>query len=232
VLAAPVGAHAAQDPNFVDEPETVATFVPDAYDPTSDTAGTTVTTDKSGYRTWDIGGCPVGAYPVLQQWYPGATTKVWGEPAQMTWAHYMSYGNAYYWKCPGSATRLAKIKFYAYKFCASKTQGDAPSWPHSIRGFWYNPYFAGPSGAVVNPGQVQLDWDGHGDIGEEHCTKKFGISKDNRVWMVIESSGASPWWEVGGHIDQAGMLDPNFNFDFTGNRHYVPWPNDTRMLQP
>lgn len=230
-LALPGRVEAAVDPDFVDEPETVATFIPDTYDPASDTDGTTPTTDKSGYRTWKIGGCPTGAYPVMQQWYPGATTKVWGEPAQMTYGHFMSYGNAYYWKCP-NGTAPTKIKFYAYKFCVSRTQGSSPSWPHNIRGFWYNPYFASPSGAVVNPGQVEVDWDGSGPRGEEHCTRKLGIGKDNRVWMYVETSGDTPWWEVGGHIDQATMPDPHFNFDFSGNRHYVPWPGDDRMLAP
>lgn len=181
---------------------------------------------------YKIGGCKHGAYPVLQQWYPGAKFRVWGEPAQITYGHFMAYGNAYYWNCPAHDGQKPRIKFYAYKFCVSRTQGDSPRWPHEIRHFWFNPYFAAPSGAVVNPGKTSVDWNGSGELGDEHCTKKIGIAKSDRVWMTVPNVGSNPWWEVGGYVDQATMPDVHFNFHFSENRHYVPWPGDDRMMKP
>lgn len=195
--------------------------------------------DAASLPFYKIGGCKYsrGAFPVLQQWYPGANTRVWGEPAQITYGHFLSYGNAYYWKCVDfSGHHDTKIKFYAYKFCVSRSQGSSPGggpFGHEIRGFWYDPYFVNAgNNAHINPGQVKIAWNGSGPRGEEHCTKKISIAKSARFWMTVPTRGNSPHWEVGGHIDQRAMPDPHFNFDFTGNRHYVPWPGDDRMLKP
>lgn len=204
----------------------LAMIAPVSCYPRSDASPAKVPTSSKVFR---IQGCPRGAFPTVQQWFPGASPKV-RLPFPLTGhAQYRLYANAYYWMCPGGP-RPDRIKFYAYKFCAARISALSPPSPFNIRGFHYNAYFATEAGAVVNPGPHIFHWDGFGTSRyEDVCTKRRGIRHHAQVWMFRANN---PWWELGGYIDQAHTGDTHFNFWFSGNRHYAPWPGDDRMRRP